>query len=162
MKPLIVGMAIVLLFTAFILFQQDHNKYIRELERLKFIADECSASASLFFDTVEFSEGRKVFNRTESIKALEYILKANLKLDDELKPLPNNYWRDTVKYDVYFFDEGNTTFPFLFTDPKTNYVKTLVEPTVIVTINTGKPRYRLSFVTLTDTIRSSAYEYETR
>jgi len=162
MKPFIFAMALTILYTTFSIYQHDHNAFIRQQEQLKYVADESSASASLFYDTTEYSEGRKVFNRTEGIKALEDILKRNLKLDDFFIPLPNTYWREKIEYKVYFYDESNTTFPFVFTDPTTSYVKTLTEPTVIITVDAGKPRYRLSFLNPVNTVRSSAYEYETR
>jgi hypothetical protein len=162
MKSLIVGLALSILFVSFTIYQQDHNSYIRALESLKYVADECSASASLYFDKSEYAEGRMVFNQSEGIKAIEYILKKGLKLDDSLNPLPNTYWTEQVDYKVYFYDDSNSTFPFLFVDPDTSFTKTISEPTVIVTINAGKPRYRLSFITASDAIRSSSYEYEGR
>lgn len=160
MKPLIVGLALAILYTSFMIYQQDNNQFIRALEDLKYVADECSDSASLFYNTSQFGKGKKTFNQIEGKKAIKDILKKNLNLDDTLTPLPGGYWTETIEYDVYFFDDSNTTFPYLFTDPKTSYSKTLTEPTVIVTVNAGKPRFRLSFLNPSDAIRSSAYEYE--
>jgi len=162
LKVLIVAISITILFTGFLIYQQDNNRYIRELENLKHAADECSASASLLYHPTEFSQGRKIFNQTEGIEAIKYMLKSYLNLDDILMPLDNTYWQDQITYDAYFLDTSNTTFPYLFTDPLTGYVKTITEPTVIVTINAGTPHFRLSFLSPDDAIRSSSYEYDGR
>lgn len=162
MKPLIVGLAIVILFTAFTIYQQDNNTYIRQLEYLKYIADECADSAALYYNTTEFGEGRKVFNQDEGIKAIEYMLKDYLNLYDDLTPKDNSYWVDPIEYNVYFFDYSNTTFPTLFTEPITGYVKSITEPTVVVTINAGRPKFRLPFLSADDAVRTSAYEYQER
>lgn len=177
MKPLIVGLALTILFTSFSIYQLDNNRHIRESEILKYVADECSASGSLYFDKAEFSIGKKVFNDIESLKAIEFIIKKSLHLDDSFNPLPNTYWTETIVFDVYYFDDSLTmrkytngvlveqnsfNYPYLFVDSKTSYTKAISEPTVIVTIDAGKPRYRLLFLTPTNVIRSSAYEYQGR
>lgn len=175
MKPLIVGLAVIILYSMFIVYQQDNNMYIRQLENLKYVADEAAASGALFFDEVEYSEGRKVYKKSESNKAIEFMIKDLLKLDNSFKPLSNSYWSDTIEYDVYYFDDSKTmtqyknnnlvkiepfsSYGFMFEDPKAVYIKYIDEPTVIVTINAGKPNFRLSFINTTDTYRSSGYEY---
>lgn len=159
MKTLIVTIAITLLYAGFLVYQQDNNRYLREVENLKHAADEASASASLYLDASEFAQGRKVFNRTEGIIAIEFMLRSYLNLDEQLIPLDNTYWQDKITYVLTYFDESNTSFPVLFEDPLTGYVKTITEPTVIVTVNAGRPRYRLSFLSPNDAIRSSCYEH---
>lgn len=166
MKTLIVTIAITLLYAGFLVYQQDNNRYLRELEILKHAADEASASASLYYDAAMFAEGDKIFNQAEGRKAIEFILRSYLNLDEYLMPLDNTYWQDRVTYNVYFIDQKyldqydeDANFPYLFRDELTGYVKTITEPTVIVTVNAGRPRYRLSFLSPNDAIRSSCYEY---
>jgi hypothetical protein len=50
--------------------------------------------------------------------------------------------------------------PFLYIDQKTQYTKLITHPTVVVTIDSGKPRFRLSFLRLDDVIRSGSYEHK--
>jgi len=161
MKPLIFALAITILFVGFTIYQQDHNRYIRELENLKYVADECSASGVLYFIETEYSEGRMIFNQPESKKVIEYILKHALHLDDYFYP-QDAYWTDRIEYEAYFFDESNISFPYLYTDSETAFTKAIFYPTVVVKINAGRPRYRLSFLPAQDVIRISAYEHKER
>lgn len=173
MKTMIVGIAIIIIFTFFNIFQFDTNLMQRQQERLKFVADDISNAGSLYYDKTAFGNGRKVFvDATANVK-MEELLKMNLKLNNSFLPL-GGYWKDTIKWTSYFFDDTNTmrvyqngislstsaiVFPYLFTEPLTGYVKLITEPTVIVTINAGKPQFRLPFLTKQDIIRTSAYEY---
>lgn len=177
MKQLIFGTAIIVLWAVFSVFQVDNNIYLRQLEELKYQADECSNTASLYYLKNEFANGAKVFDTVNANLALKNILCSNVNLDTNWIPMANSYW--TTKFDVtiYYFDDSgmmktykndtlNNQIVFayntLFTEPTTGYQKLINEPTVIVTINAGKPRFRLPFLMPPDTIRTSAYEYLTR
>jgi hypothetical protein len=161
MKPLITGVAIAILFSMFLVFQQDHNRFLRQQEDLKHIADDVAASTAGYCNEDEYSEGRFIFNQAEGNKVLEYQLKSLLHLNDSFVP-QDRYWKDKVSYKVYFFDDSNTTYPHIFVDADTGYTKAITQPTVVVTVNAGKPRYRLPFMPLEDTIRSGAYEWKER
>lgn len=172
MKILIVTMAILMIFSMFMVFQLDNNLYIRELENLKYVTDEASSTALQFYDEVQFSHGYKYFNKAEGNKAIYYLITENLNLNSDLTP--NKYWQDTIEYYVYYIDDSSTmttykdgllqsqvpiTFNYMFTEPLTGYKKLITEPTVIVTINAGRPKFRLPFITMSDAVRTSAYEY---
>lgn len=175
MKQLIISVAIIIIYSQFIIYQHDHNRYLRELLNLKYVADECSASASLYYDDENLRKGLKVYNIIESERSIKELLKKNLILDDSLKPINNNYWQDNIIYYSYYFDDSGMmkvyknnvlqeqkvfTYNYLFTDPLTGYTKLITEPTVIVTINAGKSRYRLAYINNNrNSIRSSGYEY---
>lgn len=161
MKPLLIGLSVIILYITFTPYQQDNNEYMRQLENLKYVADECAASSSLYLDE-SISDSNIVFNRTEGKKAIEKILQDSLKLDNGLNPLDGSYWQEKIKYDVYYIDDGNTTFPYMFIDKRTGYKKLISEPTVIITIDGGKPRFRLSFLQAKNGVRSSGYEYVAR
>ena len=162
MKQLILTYAFSILFIMFLIYQQDNNRLLREMENLKQVADEVAATGGLCFDAQEYSEGNLVFNRAEADDAIAYMIISLMNTDDAFLPASNSYWTSTIKYDVYYFDKTNVTFPYLFTDSKTSYTILVTQPTVIVTINAGKPRHRLSFLTLDNTIRSGSYEYKGR
>lgn len=178
MKQLIFGVAMVILCSMFLVFQNDDNTFIREYEKLKYVADEISNSGAIFKDLQEYSEGKLTFNYIEGNKAIDYQLKKLLKLDNSFIPL-SGYWRDKIHYKVYYFDNSNMmkvyedgnlveqtpfTFNYLFKDKDTEYTKLIVDPTVVVTINAGRPRFRLSFLNDLNrqVIRSSAYEWKGR
>lgn len=173
MKILISTAAMVILWTMFSAYQIDMNQYTRELEHLKYVADECSASAALYYDNIQFSEGMKAYNQAEGNKAILSILKRNLYLYDNLTP-KKRFFSETVKYYTYYFDDSgyltsysngglqnktSFTFPYLFTEPLTGYKKLITEPIVIITVDEGKPKFRLLFLNINNTIRTSAYEY---
>lgn len=172
------GIALVILCTIFTVFQQDNDRYIEEYEKLKYTADEVASSGAAYKDLIEYSYGKMVFNYAEGNKAVSYQIKALLKLDDSFNPL-NTYWRDKISYKVYYYDHSNIakiyengslveeksfSFNYLFQDKDTGYTKLIVEPTVIVTINAGKPRFRLTLFDTSniDAIRSTAYEWKGR
>lgn len=157
MKSFLIGLGIILLYIIFLPYEQDNNTYIRQLENLKYVADECSASASLYLDN-SIKNGDIIYNKTQGKMAIENTLKNNLKLDDNLYPMKGSYWNDTIKYDVYYIDD-TYTFPYEFKDKRTSYIKLITEPTVIVTIDAGRPTFRLKFLKPQNAIRSSGYEY---
>lgn len=159
MKPLILSVAITIIFTMFIVYQQDHDMLIYHQEELKNIADDCANSASLFYDIDNYSNGLKVFNSKEGKKVIEYMLISNLSLTQNLNPTQDSYWREQIDYNVDFYDDENTVFPYLYKSQWTGYERLLKEPTVIVEIDGGKGRYRLGFINPRTVVRSSAYEY---
>ena len=97
MKALIIGLAISALFSVFLVFQVDNNLYILKLEELKEIAADCSNSAGLYYDTYEYKNGRKILNKEEANKVIKYLIEKNLK---------NIYWKDTIDYYVFYFDDS--------------------------------------------------------
>lgn len=162
MKPLITGLALIIVFSIFAVFQNDNNTYLRQLEYIKYTADECAATANLYYISKDYHNGKKVFNRDECEKAIRDIIVTNLSLNDDLSPLSQSYWTDKITYNVYYYDDSNTIYPFLFTDSLTGYMSSINKPTVIVTITAGRPRFRLNFLQELNiiAIRSSAYEYQ--
>src|SRR5665648_149469 len=102
MKPIIVGVSIILLCCYVFIFWYDLGEARAKNYELKYVAGEVSVSASLFISDEEFSNGKKVFNQVEGNKAIKHQLKNLLKLDESLNPLPNSYWQDTITYRVYY------------------------------------------------------------
>jgi hypothetical protein len=163
MKPFIIGIATILLSIMVMVFNQDYRINKRHSNDLKNVADEAAVSGALFTNLDDFKEGRIVFDRTEGIKALEYKIKKSLYLDDNFNPLDESYWTEKVTYNVYFFDDSNTTYPYQFVDSSTDYTFRVTQPTVIVTINAGKGRYRITaFKSSGSFTRSGAYEWKNR
>ncbi|GKX28706.1 hypothetical protein SH1V18_11860 [Vallitalea longa] len=159
MKPFLFTLAMLILFAIFLTYQTDNNTYIRQLEKLKYVADECSGAAGLLYDEEAYSEGITVYNQEEGKKIIKYLIKENLELEDEHSPSESSYWKDEVQYEIIFFDNSNTSFPYYYTDSQERFTKLIAEPTIIVEINTGEPPFRLKFLPRKDAIRSSAYEY---
>lgn len=159
MKPFLVGLATILMCGIWQNFAQDDALYLRKNLYLEFVAQEAAAAAAQYYDYMEYSQGRKVFNQIEGIKAVEYIIKSDLNLDVSFTPSVNSYWSDPITYQIFFYDDSNTVFPIIYTDSETNYVLTIGDPTIIVKINAGKGRYRL-ITTQPRAIRTAAHEWK--
>lgn len=159
MKSYIMGFAIFLISMSFTIFQQDYNLHQQHLYSLKFTAEEAAAAAAQYLELNQYKNGRLVFNQAEGTKAAEYIIKQQLKLDDNFAPLFGSYWHDQVQYKIEYFDDSNSTFPFLYTHEMTQISITIAEPTVVVTIDAGKPQYRM-FANPPNAIRVASHSWK--
>ena len=74
MKPFIVFLALVLVFSAGFCYMGDMARYRAADEALKAAAVECSAEAALSWDEEAYGEGRLVFDRGEASKIGEALL----------------------------------------------------------------------------------------
>lgn len=163
MKPFIFGIAAFLLAITCYCFTHDFNLNKQQLVDLKTVCEEASVAGTLFYFSDGFSSGSITFNQEESTKAIEAIIISMLRLDENMNPTQQSYWADQVSYKVHFFDDSNTTYPYLFVDPDTSYTHLIKSPTVVVTINAGKGRYSLQFLKGgPDNIRSAAHTWEVR
>lgn len=175
MKTFLAGIAIVLVCTFFTVFSQDYMVNQRQNFKLKYVADELSASGSMFFNLMEYAEGYIIFDEIEGLKAISKQVQDLLYLNDSYSPLKNSYWNEKIVWSAYFFDDTEVcriytnnrlveqkpfAYPYLFEEQATGFTTVITEPTVIVTINAGKARYRLPiFKDIQPTIRSSAHEW---
>lgn len=161
MKILLWTFAIVLIMTFVVVYQDDYNQLYRENINLKFYSQEAAAAAAQYFVVEEYSEGRMVFNREEAVRAAEYVLQQNLKLNEDFVPLHNSYWKEAVHYDIEFFDEGNTFFPYLYEHPSEYFILLMTAPTVVVTVDAGRPAFRL-FEDIPRMLRVGAHTWQQR
>ena len=163
MKPLFITVSTVLLCVFVMVAVQDMKQNEIQNYKLRYVTEELSVTGTLFFDRYEYSQGRKVFNQVESLEAMEHQIKDLLRLDDDLNPFNDSYWTERVSYEVYFFDDSNTVYPYLFTDDDTLFTFVVTQPACIVTVNAGKGRYRIPmFQNSGDNIRSAAHEWKSR
>jgi len=179
MKAFIITVAVVILYSFVLVFNEDYRQAQRNSYRVKYACEELSASGALFYDQEEFGEGYTVFNTDEGIKAIKEQLPRLLSVKSDLSPAENSYWTEAINYKVYFYDDskvckvyhnGNFEKEFSFeyldthTDDWTAYNIVISDPTVVVTINAGPGRFRGSLVNeeLPDIIRSSSHEWEER
>lgn len=160
MKYLIIGVAVAVLFCYVLVYNEDHRAAQRYNNELRFVAEEAAAAAAQYFNKEQYGLGKYQFNQAEGIKAAEYVIKKNLLLDNDFNPLPESYWTEKVSYTIEFFDHLNTTFPILYEHQASNYSLALGDPTVVVTLNAGKGRYRL--LDTPDMIRTSAFTQKSR
>lgn len=162
MKTFLMGAAMVLLFTLFLYFQEDHDRFQRYDFRAKYAAEEAAAAAAQYIQNDQYGEGKLVFNQEEAIKAAEYMLKTHLSLDNQFKPIPGTYWLDQMSYKIEFFDESNTTFPKLYEHESNYFTMVITDPTVVITVNLGRPRYRVVFKNAPPVFRTAAHTWKER
>lgn len=163
MKAFLVGAAALILSLFFYSFNNDFNLNKHASNNLRYVCEEASVAGTLFQQKNQFSIGKIVFNQEESLKAIEAVIISMLKLDENLNPTDASYWQDHIIYKAYFYDDSNTVYPFLFTDPDTGFVYLVKNPSIIVTINAGKARYSLKFLRNgAENIRSAAHTWEGR
>ncbi|OAH58660.1 hypothetical protein AWH48_16820 [Domibacillus aminovorans] len=146
MKEFIIGIAMVLVFTIFTIYQQDSNIHREQMQALKSITQEAAAAAAQHYVSDEYGDGNYSFNEEEGRKAAEAIIRSSLKLDAELRPTSKSYWHKVSKvtYDITFLDHNDfTAFPqnYQYIHPSGSMDFILYGPSVIVTISTGKANY---------------------
>jgi hypothetical protein len=144
MKIFLLWISLLLVSFIFLQYVDEYNRAERHLLRLKYVAEEAAAAAAQYQDNLQYSNGRKVFNQVEGIKAAEYVIKESLNLDNNFVPQAGSYWRDKITYRIEFFDDSNTAYPMLYSHPSSRFTLAIGDPTVIVTINAGRPRFSIA------------------
>lgn len=178
MKILITTLAVMVLYSFTITFTQDYKQAQRNNYRVKYVCEELSATAATFYDREQYSEGYTVFNTEQGINAIKDQITNLLSVDADGNSIDNSYWRDTLHYMVYFYDDslikkvyigreffGSESFlyPYFHKDYWIKYNTMITSPTVVVTINAGNPVFRLSlFNNLSNITRSSSHVWEYR
>jgi hypothetical protein len=133
-----------------------HNQHVVHLGR---VAGEVAAASVQFVEENDYAEGVKVFKYEQGIMQANAMLATNLNADIDsvqgnwdydsrtytaiIEPLANNYIKDTIKYTIIFFDDSNTSYPVLYQNG--TFIHAIGDPTAVVIIDTGKPRYRSIF-----------------
>lgn len=146
MKELIMGLALMLVFTIFLFFQHDSNLHQEKEVELKALAQEAAAAAAQYFDREEYGNGYYEFVETEGTKAATDVIKAGLRLDDGMRPTNRSYWRNVgqITFDIQYIDHSEfSSFPqnYSYVHPRGDLDLVLFGPSVIVTIHTGKANY---------------------
>ena len=130
MKLLIAFMALISLYMMFFLYQNDMNQYLREQSKIKSIAEECAAGASLYFDETAFSQGYFLFDKGEAEEYVKYILEHSF---------PQPY---VVSYEIEYREGPD-----------------IVKPGIGVTLTVqGRDWFRLGFLSVTEIKRKAFYE----
>lgn len=174
MKIFIITAAMSLLFSIFTIFQAENNNYLYFRDQLKMSANDAADAAALFYDEDNFSEGIKVFNKSDGNDVIAKILKDSLPVNDDFTFEDSNHIEGELHYTIYYFDGNETlttyengvllsstsiTFPYTFEELSTNYTISVSEPMVVVTLDAGTYDYSLPVITDPEAIRTSGYEY---
>ena len=106
MKPLITGVAFIILMMFFNVFQVEQDTYIRAQEHVKILCNDMAAAGVLFISEDAYALGNKEFNVSESEGILRQLIQMNMDLDEELNPLNESYWNGSIQYKTYYFDDS--------------------------------------------------------
>jgi hypothetical protein len=160
MKSFLIGIATVFLYMIVLGLSFDTKMYLEQIKEVRFIAQEVSATSTLFLDLYDYSQGEIIFNEAEALKAIDAQVKELLKLDATGVPLDSSYWQEPAECLVYFYDDSKVCrvykngvlqntypfeYPYLHQNAEYNHVQTVAAPIAIVNINAGKPRFRFTF-----------------
>jgi len=172
-KALFVGCAFLILFSLFNVYQLEQDRFIRAQEQVKILCDDASVAGALFLDDTAYSKGLNVFDQSLSEPVIKNLITHNMRLDSNLIPLGDSFWVSEIEYWTYYFDDNNIVYVYrngklikqevfvkgtIFTEPLTDYMKIIKEPTVITTIKVEYPSRQLEFLNWPYIVRSSAYE----
>lgn len=179
MKEMLVGFAMIFVIMMTLTMNYELNLHQQERVHLKASAEEAAASASQYFMRDAYGDGFYNFNSLQGTLALEHSLQKSLRLDENMKPTTNSYWKNSaeVQYNVTFIDYSNymsylktplpdsKPFPNIYTFThfgKTYPPITLFGPSVIISVNAGKPNYTLGFLNdnASDVIEHGIHTFE--
>ncbi|RKJ72756.1 hypothetical protein D7X33_21075 [Butyricicoccus sp. 1XD8-22] len=162
MKEMILGLAMSILAITILLTIGDLDQYKEQRVRLKNVSEEVAAAAAQYKTLESYADGYLHFNQTEGNKAANYTLQRHMNLNNTLVPQIPNYWINTpnIQYQITYIDYSNYTtyltnpadtavaFPkdYTFTHFGETFTTVLFGPSVIVSINAGKPNHRVGFL----------------
>lgn len=167
MKEFMFGLASLLVLLTGLIYTQDYDRNERFNFGLKFTTEEVAAAAAQFYDTEKFSEGIKVFNQEEGMKAARFIMKDLLHLNNDFTPTARTYWKGPIRLELEFFDDEtiydkcSSGYPCMYEHETSAFTFLITNPTVIATIHTGPAIYRL-MDDPPENFRVSVHEWEER
>ena len=116
MKNLIMGIAITILCSIFLIFQTDINIYQRQMEFVHTVAEEAAATAALELvwgdecasqDTHNYANGFIKFRSDDAAKQGLEVVKKNLRLGENLLST-NSYFSENMTIMIYTFSQDGT------------------------------------------------------
>lgn len=150
MNEVIRTIFIVGLATIMFVMQVNISTHGRSVKYLKEDLEIAVHDASLSIDEDKLSEGLFVIDEEEALNNFKESLRRNTSLTDE------DYEITLFKV----FDQGNTTFPYEFTDTETGYSEIILYPTVIAIIKTNVNKYFFGTDETKEIDRLASYTYK--
>ena len=155
-----VSMALLFTFIYAMFLDMDIDSHELHRKHLKGVSEEVAASAAQYFVLSAYGDGFYNFKQSEGDKAANYTLQSSMQLNTENVPLQGAYWQDKTKveltyidYDtssLYLADDASSSEPFpnryTFSHFGETHTVTLYGPSVIASINAGKPNYAMSLL----------------
>lgn len=183
MKNMIICVAIVLLMSTFLVFQQDINAMQRQGIVLEEIANEVANAASLDYDDEIYAEGLVSYDKTVCVNKGMEVFASDLDVDLSTMTSSQKYYDGkSIDVYIYFFEQdlkyygykngtritadnltyvqGDNARNYISNLPK-NFEEELLFPCVICVIDTGHPRFSFDFLeTLAILKKAGIYTYK--
>lgn len=154
----VVGGALVLLLSWGQVFDQDMNMYTRASEKLKWTCQNASNDGAMYYNLIEYSNGKLVFDYSSGLKAIDKSVRDSLSLDASLSAPDDSYWGGDIKLDIYFYDDSLSmkhysgdvlidtkafTFPTSYLDNSNGFSTEIFKPTVVVKVTAPDRNFRV-------------------
>lgn len=148
MKAFIIFLALMILFTSFLSYTSDLERYVKLQNHLKALAEDCACGSSLFADENEYAEGRLVIDEKSALNYTDFLTREAVL---NMPPLAEGSINAEVKiYDDAKGYDGAAVYGF----------KSGLPGTVVTLTYTGPDMFRLPFLTLTEVTRTAVYQWE--
>ena len=128
------------IWTMLLALQIDEELAIRTLFEAKRAVNRAAHAAAQQVDMDALASGVVRIDEAEAAAAALQYLRANLRLDPTLSPLPGSMLRDPVQIAEMRVVNGNEVFPYTYRNESCNYEVTLRRPGVILIVRVRYPR----------------------
>jgi hypothetical protein len=120
--------------------QIDEETAIRTLFEAKRAVNRAAHAAAQQLDQDALAAGAMRIDEAAAASAALQYLRANMRLDPSLAPLPNSMLRDPVEITVLRVINADAVFPYTYRNETYNYEVTLKRPGVILIARVRYPR----------------------
>lgn len=140
MNRLLLLMLLVALFMSLHALQTDEELAMHTLFEAKHAVNRAAHAAVLQIDPMQWAKGNAVIDEEQAYLEARRYLRENLRLDDNLAPLPGSFLREPVEIVVWKVIQNDQPFPYVFENDAYSYRVTLNRPGVIMIAKLSYPR----------------------
>jgi hypothetical protein len=140
LAKLVFGMLMVVVWWMLHALQIDEEVALGTVHEAKRAVDRAAHAAAQQVDRNKLELGVLSLQQEQAeVEAISY-LRANLRLDAALAPVPGSFLRDSVIVEEFAVLNENLTFPFTYRSARFNYEVTLFRPGVVLIVHVTYPR----------------------
>lgn len=156
MYKLLLMMLMSVVFMSLYALQTDEELAMHTVFQGKHALNNAVHAAAQQSDGAKLAQGIHSIDETKAREAAMAYLQANLRLDEDNKPLPETFLQSTVVVELFKVVNEGEIFPYTYQDVAHDYTVTLDRPGVIMFIRVAFPRTYTVLQPITWTIKSSA------
>lgn len=140
MNKLLFYMLLIVFLVSLLALQADEELSMNSFFDVKHALNRATHAAAQQTDALKLAQGIADLDEDQArITALSY-LRDNLRLDDNLAPLPGSFLQAPVEIVALEVIGADESFPYLYEQPLYDYSVTLTRPGVIMLIRLQYPR----------------------